>query len=402
MTSHFSRLEVTFLDYENTGKNAMQPFNQKASKKEQFLTITALSGEFPASYWSRLYCTAEYGRNLKYRLISEKLIQDINANGLKGHVLTKKGTDYLLDKNTLRFRYIEKRVRHELTKRYRKQLFAKTYCSLLNSEIEFLCDTKPYIYLHGHGQAYSVGSVLMNTDLLNQNPVFYSSIEIKHELENYVQQIRNSAMMGLILNKTDSYILYNIDKNKNPLSYATELKANILINNGTFLQSNNKNHGNSKAIFLVADFYILEELVLGNRQKKKKPCKVIFQEPFRHIYIVPENSDGDIQLMTICHPELRKMIDNTFINAFKAENQNFKTVNDGFDSDGNPVINSCCFDIMRLLKFKRGLLNNGIKGRILCYDFQIDIISKLMKPADVIINNIKISDVREMINNENS
>ena len=55
-----------------------------------------------------------------------------------------------------------------------------------------------------------------------------------------------------------------------------------------------------------------------------------------------------------------------------------------------------------LMKFKRGLLNNDISGRILCYDFQVDFVQKIMCPAKVKINNIKIRDVREMIENEKS
>ena len=53
-----------------------------------------------------------------------------------------------------------------------------------------------------------------------------------------------------------------------------------------------------------------------------------------------------------------------------------------------------------MMKFKRGLLNNDICGRILCYDFQVDFVQKIMCPAKVKINNIKIHDVREMIENE--
>lgn len=41
------------------------------------------------------------------------------------------------------------------------------------------------------------------------------------------------------------------------------------------------------------------------------------------------------------------------------EDVGYKTVNDGFDSDGLPVLNGCFLDIIRMLRFKRGLLANG-------------------------------------------
>ena len=43
----------------------------------------------------------------------------------------------------------------------------------------------------------------------------------------------------------------------------------------------------------------------------------------------------------------------------------------------------------------------GIPGRVLCFDFQMEFVAKLMKPAKVHINHIKIKDVEEMMNTEN-
>ena len=101
-----------------------------------------------------------------------------------------------------------------------------------------------------------------------------------------------------------------------------------------------------------------------------------------------------------CHSELSEIIEDTFCEAFGESNPGFKIINDGFDPDGYPVLNACHLDIIRLLRFKCGLLTNDISGRLLCYDFQMDFIAKLMKPSKVHINNIKISDVKEMIDAE--
>lgn len=246
-------------------------------------------------------------------------------------------------------------------------------------------------------QPYAAVSPLMRTSMLSDAPVFYSSVEIKYELEDYVQQIRSSAMTGLILTNTDCYVLYQIGENRYPLSYATELKTGFMVGSGTFLESVHRSE-NSNAVFLVSDFDTAEELIFGSKEKKLAPSKIILNEAYKHIYIIPETAEGDIQLRVLCHKELHEMINDTFSEAYGCSNSNFKTLNDGFDAEGNPVINACHPDIIRLLKFKRGLLTNDIPGRVLCYDFQMEFVAKLMRPAKVRINNIKIKDVEEMIN----
>ena len=375
-----------------------QPLSKYLSKKEKLLIITALSGEFPYNRSDRLDIGKEYERILRHRLYQEGIIKSISDDGLKGLVLTSKGVEVLKQKEPERYRYISDKKRTEISRRYRRQLFARTYCSLLNADIEFLPDRKPFIFARRRSQPYTVGSPLIRTSLLSDEPVFYSSIEIKYELEDHVQQIRNSAMTGLILCRNNCFIVYNIGENRFPLSYATELKAGIMVGSGTFLEMKN---APSSALFLVRDFSIADELIFGSKEKKIAPSKVILNGAYKHIYLVPENESGDIQLRILSHYSCRELIEDTFFESFGDSNPNYKIINDGFDGDGNPVLNGCFLDVVRLLKFKRGLLTNDIPGRVLCFDFQMEFVEKLMKPAKVQINHIKIKDVEEMINTEN-
>ena len=376
-----------------------QPLSKLLSKKEKLLTITALSGEFPCDKFHRLHISSSYAKLLRHNLYQEGMIKSLSDDCLKGLVLTGKGIEVLKQKEPERYRYISDKKRTEVSRRYRRQLFARTYCSLLNADIEFLPDRKPFVFARRRSQPYIVGSPLIRPSLLSDEPVFYSSIEIKYELEDHVQQIRNSAMTGLVLNRNNCFVLYNIGENRFPLSYATELKAGIMVASGTFLEMKK---ASSNAVFLVRDFSIADELIYGSKEKKTAPSKVILNGAYKHIYLIPENESGDIQLRVLCHPPFRELIEDTFFESFGDSNPNYKIINDGFDSDGNPVLDGCFLDVVRLLKFKRGLLTNDIPGRILCFDFQMEFVAKLMKPAKVHINHIKIKDVEEMMNTENS
>ncbi len=376
-----------------------QPLSKLLSKKEKLLTITALSGEFPCDNFHRLHISSSYAKLLRHNLYQEGMIKSLSDDCLKGLVLTSKGIEVLKQKESERYRYISDKKRTEVSRRYRRQLFARTYCSLLNADIEFLPDRKPFVFARRRSQPYIVGSPLIRPSLLSDEPVFYSSIEIKYELEDHVQQIRNSAMTGLILNRNNCFVVYNIGENRFPLSYATELKAGIMVASGTFLEMKK---ASSNAVFLVRDFSIADELIYGSKEKKTAPSKVILNGAYKHIYLIPENESGNIQLRILCHPPFRELIEDTFFESFGDSNPNYKIINDGFDSDGNPVLDGCFLDVVRLLKFKRGLLTNDIPGRILCFDFQMEFVAKLMKPAKVHINHIKIKDVEEMMNTENS
>ena len=220
-----------------------------------------------------------------------------SKNGLKGIRLTNQGKERLKQKFPERFGHISDKNRTETSRRYRRQLFAKTYCSLLNADIEFLPDKKPFIFARRHKQSYKVVYPLLKISQLSDMPVFYDSMDIKYELEDFVQQIRNSVMTGLILTDSKCLVLYNIDENHYPLSYGTELRVSCMIDNGTFLNIKNT----SNAIFLVSDFDIAADLIFGNKDKDVSSCTVILNEVFRHIYIVPENANGDVQLRVLCH-----------------------------------------------------------------------------------------------------
>ena len=375
-----------------------QSSSRQLNKKERILTITALSGEFPYSCFGRLNVDIYYARRLRTMLHKDGFTRTQWKDGLKGLVLTNKGLFDIKEQNPTRYKYIDTRNRPEESRRYRRHLFAMTYCSLINADIEFLPDKKPFVFSRSRqSQSYDAPRPLIKNSLLTDEPVFYSSVEIKYELEDYVQQIRNSAMMGLILTRTDCYLLYNIHNNRYPLGFATENKAGILTQNGEFI--NVKPDRSSHAIMLVDGFETATEMIIGNRKKKIRPSSVILNQAFRHIYIVPETPDGDMQLFVMCHKDYSDSVDEAFKENFKDGTVDFATINDGFDDEGHPVLNACSCEITRLFKFKQGLLVNNLTGRILCYDFQMDFIAQIMAPAKIVFNHIKINDIREAIDN---
>ena len=116
------------------------------SMKDRFLTITALSGEFPYKNIYRVGADSEYIRLMRHRLYKEQFISLQTEEHLKGLVITGERMSMYKESYPERFKYSEDRTRMEVSRRYRKQLFALTYCSLANADIEFFPDKKPFIF----------------------------------------------------------------------------------------------------------------------------------------------------------------------------------------------------------------------------------------------------------------
>ena len=126
------------MDEDNTRLRMPQSLSEQPTKKDCFMTITALSGEYPYYCFGRSGISDSYAKLLRHKLLQDGLIRIHKENGLKGISLTAKGLEKLKERFPGRFNYVSEKSRTELSRRYRKQSFARTYCSLMNAGIEFL------------------------------------------------------------------------------------------------------------------------------------------------------------------------------------------------------------------------------------------------------------------------
>ncbi|MEE3451623.1 MAG: hypothetical protein VZR27_13205 [Acutalibacteraceae bacterium] len=131
---------------DNYYSQSPQSYSKQLNMKDRFLTITALSGEFPYKNIYRVGADSEYIRLMRHRLYKEQFISLQTEEHLKGLVITGERMSMYKESYPERFKYSEDRTRMEVSRRYRKQLFALTYCSLANADIEFLPDKKPFIF----------------------------------------------------------------------------------------------------------------------------------------------------------------------------------------------------------------------------------------------------------------
>ena len=105
------------MDEDNPRLPMPQPLSELLNKKDCFLTITALSGEFPYYDFSRSGISESYAKLLRHKLLQDGLIRIHKDNGLKGISLTAKGLEKLKERFHGRFDYVSEKSRTELSMR---------------------------------------------------------------------------------------------------------------------------------------------------------------------------------------------------------------------------------------------------------------------------------------------
>ena len=105
------------MDEDNSRLPIPQPLSELLNKKECFLTITSLSGEFTYYVFGRSCISDSYAKLLRHKLLQDGLIRIHKDNGLKGISLTAKGLEKLKERFHGRFDYVSEKSRTELSMR---------------------------------------------------------------------------------------------------------------------------------------------------------------------------------------------------------------------------------------------------------------------------------------------
>lgn len=167
------------------------------------LTLTALSGEFPAALVSRLPGGEAYKIKVVKRLKKDKLLHTHYADGLRGFRLTNAAKKLLLDSWSELFSpYLTGRaetnmLKSELLRRLRLHRMAEVLVAMYNA---------------GAGvfswQKHAVFNPTPPDDIRIEWPMYYSSREVK-EIGPQRDKIRGSRATGVLLTENNVFAVYN-------------------------------------------------------------------------------------------------------------------------------------------------------------------------------------------------
>lgn len=339
-----------------------------------FLSLTAIAGESSPLLLSRLGISSSYGAKLITSLKKEGYIRTHYRNKLRGYRLTAKGKRLLLSENRERFSFYltgnseTNRPRSELPRRRRLQQASLIYTMLLRCGIPFFRDQKPDLF---GNPAPARSSPL---------PVFYHSRELK-ELGGEAVKINSSRFMGILLTEGCIYILYHTGDAPMKWEYRTELKLKALLRYhtsqgilcGEYLAAGYSYDTPVKALFIGNEMETCLKLLNSDGGFHKTYFHL--DASFDYFHFIPDSAEGRSLLWLLCFPEIKTELDSILLSDLDPPDLMMGFFHEG-TTEGKPVLLAYDLDMLQLSRFHTALSLRGLSGRLICFDFQKEMLAR--------------------------
>lgn len=356
------------------------------SLKFHLLELIGICGEFPAGQIGRIFSSQSYAEKVITELKSEKLIRTHYKDRLRGYRLTRQGKELLLTANPERFRHYltgntETNLIHsEQTRRIRLHQKAQTYLTVSHAGIPLYPDEKPDIF--GPDRE----AVLLDMESL---PLFYSSREIK-ELGDVTTKIRNSRSVGILLSPQCVFAIYNTGDGILKWEYKTEVRLNAFLQHflqGTPYPDRPKIH----AIMLGDDMGTALKLLTSTGGYKRS--LFMLDTSFEHFHYLPNDPCGETGLRLLTDPDMTAQLNALLLSDLAPRRTDLPVEHDAATNDGSPTLLAYDFDMHRISRFQMGLQVHGIRGNLICFDFQLPVLKEFFT-ADVRFSTIDLNKFR--------
>lgn len=341
----------------------------------RFLTLIALSGECSVDIIPYLGISQSYGEKLVTKLKEEGYMKTHYRDKLRGYRLTNRGKKVLLTKNPERFSFYlsgntdTNRPRSDVPRRMRLQQASIVYAMLMNAGVYLYRDEK---------------QLLFSAELKGQTefllPVFYQAREIK-ELGAEAVKINNSRTLGILLAPSCIYAVYYTGNSLMRWEYRTELKVKTLLkyHMGRGLLSKEysgpRYHPDTpvKALIIGETMEVARRL-MESKGGYRKSCFCL-DASFSCFHFIPASPAGETMLRILCSSELKSALKNLLLSDLSGPDASLGLEHDAV-SDGLPVLLCFDFDMLRITRFHTALSLHGINGRMICFDFQKEVLKE--------------------------
>ena len=389
-------------DKQTQAQTQTQASNSKPKARGRLLMeITAISGEFPASNISRLIPAQSYAKKVISNLTSDNLIKQVSAGGLKGYRLTSKGKRSLITDNPARFAAFLRgtvetnKMRSGYERRLRLHSLAEVCLLMAGANVEIFADVKPKLFMPNEppipsqphngssedGKPPKVNSPVIQGNpsqyppVLIANPCFYTSREQKGQDDN---TIRGSRAAGTLLTPNHVYAVYNTGNVESRWSEKIEqrFKAEIQDNICRKLLFHQYQGETVNGIMIGADMETLEKYLTA--KEKQQTAYHFLTKVFKSSYYITNDSHGEAQLRLLCDIEKIKGLKNVLSKGLCPPDTKHPIEHDALTEDGNPILFCCLLDIPRLIRFRNGVALHGKVGKVIAFDFQVDMLGRYL------------------------
>lgn len=343
----------------------------------QFLELVAISGEYPAEKVSLYFGEGRYGEKVITTLKKENMIKLFQKDGFKGYRLTITGKKYLLQINPERFCFylcgkVETNlIKSEKYRQIRLHRMAVVNAMIIRSGIEIFRDKKEKLFQKEYHAR--------NPPAL---PVYYSSREIK-EIGMEAVKIKNARATGVLITNTRVFLIYHTGDTVMKWQKQSELRLKAVI--GFYLQKNKILNGHNRvndiAVIMIGNnMEVAYSLLISNGGSAKQLFLV--DDSFNNQYFIPENFYGITLMKILCDQRITEELNQILSTDLSSDIPKGMDC-DGMDQKHRPVLFAYDFNMVRITKFQLALAIRKIKGIIICFDFQKEVLQRYCNHIEI-------------------
>ena len=339
------------------------------------LTLTALSGEFPAALVSRLPGTEHYRQKVVKALKRDKLIRTFYRDGLRGLRLTAAAKKLLLTNQPDRFRaYLTGNtetnvLKSEITRRLRLHRMAEVLVTMLGAGVLSFPWEKPAVFQP---------TPLLTEPTIGQ-PVYYSSREMK-EIGPESAKIRGSRATGVLLTDGGIFVVYNTADAQMKWEYKAEIRLKSLLQMEICQRRLPGQFMSAAQSGIVFGTGMRQMEVLMGAGGETTPNYFVMNGSFEHFYYLTNDHYGEVVLQHLFDPELKAVLDEILSENLSASRPGWPIENDGIDETESPVLFGYTCDMPRIQRFDTALELHKQNGTLICFDFQEEALRRFCGP----------------------
>lgn len=338
------------------------------------LTLTALSGEFPADLLGRLPGADSYKEFAVKQLKRENLLRTYYRDGVRGLRLTSTAKKLLLANHPDRFYpYLSgaaetNRLKSEITRRLRLHRIAEVLVTMLNAGVSVFPWEKPAVF--------QPAPPLPDTRI--DRPAWFSSREVK-EIGPQRSMIRGSRAVGVLLTGGDIFVVYNTGASEMGWEFRAELRLKTLLKTDLCharLPAQFRNAQQSAIVF-ASDMRRIAAF-MGAHDQGSHDYFVLDGE-FEHFCYLTSDHHGEVMLQLLCDPDEQAALDAVLAEDLSAPQPGLVVENDAMDGN-EPVLFGYTCDMPRIKRFDNALHIHDKQGTLYCFDFQEDALREVCGP----------------------
>ena len=334
------------------------------------LSLTAISGELPATQLVRIDGGESYKQRVVTKLKKQGLLLTYYRDGLRSYRLTSKAKQLLIEQNGCRFGFAlsgyseTNRRRHDELHRLRLHRIAEATVTMNNTGVSIYRDEKPDLFTAD----FEAGDVTEIT-----YPAFYNSREIK-EMGTALVKIKGGRAVGVLLTKNDVFITYNLGDSLMRWEYKSEMRTRALMRSTLTVDRLPHQYApeDIHGLILANNMDLCYDILLGAGGKQY----FVLDGNYDNFYYLTNDHKGERILAMLCSRTLNKELEDLLKRDMYEPEPSLGFEHDAFEEDDTPVLFGYFCDLPRIKRFDTAMNLKNMKGKIICFDFQKPTLAK--------------------------